>query len=590
MKAINTRIIVFTALVLPIVLALLLVKNNPTSAGHGSVIDFEGLARGTIVHSVSSGAGISGEVVSGSVSVFGLNPKFGPGINAAMIFDATCSPGGTPADCTGGDADLFAPELGNILIISENLNSDDPNDADVKGAFYKFDYSGWGSGKVTVEDILIFDVEDDEGSARVELFSGGEGGILLATVGLPITGDNKYQIVPIGIAGVDFMRVTLNGSGAIDNVRIKSEEEATPTFTPPVVTATNTPTATEVPTDVPTPALTPFVPQPSPTDTPPVSPTETPSGQTTPPSPASASPTPASPPVLLPVTGEGPPNTKGGTVGSITLLLIGVAVGFAIGIGFHKWRSAWKKGLGITLFALIVIASLLAAKELTSPAIAGQPQSVWEIYSNVNQADLADSAGQTPNSQGSGVNQVDTLVQTSFSPSHKPSRLATFPRTSAVESSLEIKGEVSRVVIPSLNVDAPIRSIPYDGETWDMNGLGEDIAYLDGIPGLSTNLNTVLAGHTTLRYSANGPFRNLHKLTPGDNILIFTGDHVLTFTAREQRIVDADEVSILYDTKNPQLTLLTCAWWDENTLSYVKRLVVFADLTIVSTAYRWEAN
>jgi hypothetical protein len=71
------------------------------SANPGSVIDFEGLAEGSIVNSVSVGNGISGDDPGGSVAVDGFNPVFGAGPNAAMIFDATCAGG-----CSGGDDDL----------------------------------------------------------------------------------------------------------------------------------------------------------------------------------------------------------------------------------------------------------------------------------------------------------------------------------------------------------------------------------------------------------------------------------------------------------------------------------------------------
>ncbi len=264
------------------------------SADHGAVIDFEGLAEGTIVSSVASGAGISGLSVPGSVTVFGDSPAF-PGSNVAMVFDATCANG-----CSGGDDDLMRPELGNILIISEDLDSGDPDDADLEGAFYQFDFSGWGPGVVTVERISILDVEDVEGGARVELYAGGPGGTLLATVPLPNVGDAGFATVDINVSGVDFMQVTLNGSGAIDNIEIIPDEQvvtATPTSPPPTATATSPPGPTATPTESPPLTATPPGPTPTPTDP----------GQ---PSPTPTSPPPAStPPVLIPVTGLERPQT-----------------------------------------------------------------------------------------------------------------------------------------------------------------------------------------------------------------------------------------------------------------------------------------
>ena len=94
---------------------------------NNTVIDFEGLAEGDIPDILRNGAGISGDVIDGDVSVFGSNPDF-PDTNTAMIFDATCVEG-----CSGGDDDLHFPELGNGLIISEDLDSSDPDDADGPG-------------------------------------------------------------------------------------------------------------------------------------------------------------------------------------------------------------------------------------------------------------------------------------------------------------------------------------------------------------------------------------------------------------------------------------------------------------------------
>jgi hypothetical protein len=207
--------------------------------GTVSTINFEGIPTGTIVDSVSYGNGISGDPVSGFVDVFGLNPDFGPDTNAAMIFDATCPPGNVPQDCTGGDDDLFQPSEGKVLIISEDLDSSDPDDADLVGAQFFFDYSNLGpTGIVSVTSIDILDVETEEfGDAFMDLF--GPGDELLAHIQVPETGNGQAATVPINIAGVGSMVVDLDGSGAITNVHLIVPEG--PTATP---TATNTPTAT----------------------------------------------------------------------------------------------------------------------------------------------------------------------------------------------------------------------------------------------------------------------------------------------------------------------------------------------------------
>jgi len=191
-------------------------------ASAASTIDFEGLAEGAIVNAVSAGAGISGVDAGGSVGVFGFNPRIAS--NAAAIFDATCTGG-----CTGGDDDLEQPDLGNVLIIAENLLDvapadgllDDPDDADVAGAYWTFDFSGWGPGVVTIDQLTILDVETEEPGGTVEVFLGGAS---QGTVALPVTGDAGRADVAVGLTG-DFMKITLGGSAAVDNIEITAEEE-----------------------------------------------------------------------------------------------------------------------------------------------------------------------------------------------------------------------------------------------------------------------------------------------------------------------------------------------------------------------------
>ncbi len=194
------------------------------NAWSASTIDFEGLAEGMVINTLSSGSGISGDVVPGSVSVFGDSKDSGITDNAAIIFDSTCTGG-----CTGGDDDLFIPALGNTLIIAEDLVDtspmdgliDDPDDADRPGQNFQFDFSGFGPGMVRIDSVTVADVEGVETVGFIEVFSGGAGGILLAPgVPIPSIGNNNAIAIPVNVAGVDFMKITLLGSGAIDNIEI----------------------------------------------------------------------------------------------------------------------------------------------------------------------------------------------------------------------------------------------------------------------------------------------------------------------------------------------------------------------------------
>ena len=215
------------------------------ATGTTDIIDFEGLSAGTIVSSIN-GAGGTGPIV-----VNGYSTNFGGAVNAAIIFNSNSPTGGdsdlgTPnsdfggpgidamlGDGTGGEAgspfqnDAFH---NNVLIIAENLNDgngdglvDDPDDADLPGSLLTLDFSALGG--VTVHAMTLIDVEADEPFATVDFYDAALQPIG-APVMLPDTGDNGLSVSNLGdVAGVFIMAVSLNGSGAIDEITYSTVRE-----------------------------------------------------------------------------------------------------------------------------------------------------------------------------------------------------------------------------------------------------------------------------------------------------------------------------------------------------------------------------
>lgn len=140
-----------------------------------------------------------------------------------------------------------------------------------------------------------------------------------------------------------------------------------------------------------------------------------------------------------------------------------------------------------------------------------------------------------------------------------------------------------QVVIPTLKINTPLVSMPYSDVSWDLSTLGQDIAQLANIPNQTSLNNIVLAGHVTVRDGSNGPFRYLWRLNPGDQIILKDKDNIYTYAVREQVLVYPDDTSVLADSPDPQLTLITCTTWDEATLSYLRRRVIIADLERVDS-------
>ena len=137
---------------------------------------------------------------------------------------------------------------------------------------------------------------------------------------------------------------------------------------------------------------------------------------------------------------------------------------------------------------------------------------------------------------------------------------------------------IQRISIPSLKVDARVVEVPFNGETWDISSLGEDIARLGEIPGESAGENIVLAGHFSIPIYKNGPFRYISRLALGDRVLVYTDRMIYTYQVREHAVVGEKDDRVIAHTSEPQLTLLTCETWDEKTGKFLRRRVVFADL------------
>ena len=215
---------------------------NTTAPVEADVITFEDVAAGAHVSEVFGNQG------SGPIFVQGTNPLFPKRTNAAVVFDSACPPGGMASDCTGEDIDLGTPNeafggpgvgsggatsnntaLGKVLIIAEDVEDanrddlvDDPDDAS-RGGTLRLDFSALGAA--TIHAITFVDLDDPDPAQKVELFQGVVTGTLLATVPLPVAGNNGVSVVPLDVPGVDTVVITLTDSAAIDNITFTPEGE-----------------------------------------------------------------------------------------------------------------------------------------------------------------------------------------------------------------------------------------------------------------------------------------------------------------------------------------------------------------------------
>lgn len=129
-----------------------------------------------------------------------------PAGNDAMAFDSE--------NPTGGDTDLQTSDQGNVLIISEDGDSSDPDDA-LQGGTIVFDFS---TG-VDLKSIKVLDIDETGGS-----ITDNNGNMLV----LMDMGDGSIQTLDLS-AWDDVTTLTINlaGSGAVDDLKFDVCERET---------------------------------------------------------------------------------------------------------------------------------------------------------------------------------------------------------------------------------------------------------------------------------------------------------------------------------------------------------------------------
>lgn len=127
-------------------------------------------------------------------------------------------------------------------------------------------------------------------------------------------------------------------------------------------------------------------------------------------------------------------------------------------------------------------------------------------------------------------------------------------------------GEAIRLRIPAIDVDAPI----IQGDGWEQlqRGVGQHPGTaLPGQPG-----NLVLSAHNDIYGKI---FRYLDQLQEGDEIIVETQRQTYTYRVAYWRVVDPTEISVLEQTAEPIVTLISCYPYLVNS----NRIVVIAELT-----------
>ncbi len=124
----------------------------------------------------------------------------------------------------------------------------------------------------------------------------------------------------------------------------------------------------------------------------------------------------------------------------------------------------------------------------------------------------------------------------------------------------------TRVHAPVVGIDTGIQEVFLQDGVWQVADYAAGYLSGTGVPG---NGNVVMAGHAGIRGAV---FATLQTLKPGDDIFVDTATQRFRYRVRETGNVWPSQVSVLFPTPKPTLTLMTCTNWD------MQRFVVIADL------------
>jgi sortase A len=122
-----------------------------------------------------------------------------------------------------------------------------------------------------------------------------------------------------------------------------------------------------------------------------------------------------------------------------------------------------------------------------------------------------------------------------------------------------------RIRVPSIDVDAPV----VEGDDWE--SLKRGAGHYIGSANPGERGNCVISAHNDIYGEI---FRDLPDVELGDIVEVFTASQVHRYVITQKRIIEPTEVSVLYPTSTPVLTLISCYPYGIDT----HRIVVIAEL------------
>ena len=182
----------------------------------------------------------------------------------------------------------------------------------------------------------------------------------------------------------------------------------------------------------------------------------------------------------------------------------------------------------------------------------------------------------------------ELLVDENAIPDTEISREVQMPESDSKQIpdlSLQIAPNDNRIIIPKINKNVPIVGVSSESliqRDWQaleqemQSALRSGVVHYPGtsLPGQTGNV--VITGHSSYFPWDPGRFKDvfalLHDVDPGDQIIIYYNQEKFVYEITEKEVILPDDISVLKQTPQDQLTLITCTPIGTN----LKRLIVTA--------------
>lgn len=144
----------------------------------------------------------------------------------------------------------------------------------------------------------------------------------------------------------------------------------------------------------------------------------------------------------------------------------------------------------------------------------------------------------------------------------KPAENMALQDPNAVTTNASIVSPESVIIIPKINVSAPIVYADSVAEDEVMKDLESGVVHYANTAKPGENGNAVIFGHSSNDWWESGDYKFvfalLGKLEVGDQIQVNYSSRKYVYEVTEKKVVEPSEVSVLNPTPNPVLTLITC--------------------------------